>query len=172
MSKTRHQTLFQFLESLQIEYVNAELRKKIYPIIKDKKYHQRVMQHKKQKIIDIATRNGLPTIFSNDDEKSRIYSIVYRDFGLPNFLYRNKQEIQEFRKWDVINYFATASEVKIKEGDRIRVGHIIDNTFIRNRFYDNPNAVIIDHSKDIVEVKFRRSSKVVPVLIKNIARIL
>lgn len=169
--KTRNQTLFEYLESLQTEYINAELRKKIYPILKDKRFYERTMRYKKEKIKDIAHRNDLPTIFNNDDEKERIYSKTYTKYGLPNFLYRKKEDIEEFRKWDVINYFALGSEVKIDEGGgMVSVGTIMDNSNITSIFFDNIG--IIDYSKNVVLVKIKGQSTAKPVLIKYVSRIL
>jgi hypothetical protein len=169
--KTRNQTLFQYLESLQTEYINAELRKKIYPIVKDKRFYERTMKWKRQKIEDIAQRNELPTIFTNSEEKSRIYEKTYTKYGLPNFLYRNESEIVEFRKWDVINYFAKEAEVKLDEGEgKVSVGTIVDNSDISAIFFDHTD--VIDYNKNVVIVKVKGEAAQKPYLIKHISRIL
>jgi len=83
--KSRHQSLYDFLECLQLEYVTVELRSKIYPSISDKKYYKKVMGYKLEKVEDIALRNDLPTIFNNDEKRREIYEMVYTKFGATTF---------------------------------------------------------------------------------------
>lgn len=124
--KTRHQTIYEFLECLQLEYVNLELRKKIYPFANDKKYYKRTMEFKKQKIVDIATRNRLSTIFDDEQVKAKIYNQCIPQWGLPIFIYQSEDDYNNQRHWDIINYFAVGSEVKILMDDNsIAIGTII-----------------------------------------------
>jgi hypothetical protein len=168
--KTRNLSLYDYLEALQKEYINAELRKKVYPITKDKEFYKRTMLHKEEKINDIAKRNGLPTIFVDQSEHERLYALIYGESGLPKFIYRNEGDIEEFRKWDVINYFAEGSEVKVITDEEIKVGIISNNQEVRNIFFKENG--IVDDTKHVVSVKFRGEHQSEVVLIKNISRIL
>lgn len=170
--KTRNLSLFEYLEALQLEYINAELRKKIYPIIKDKKFYTRTMSYKREKIEDIAGRNKLPTIFNDDRVNFSLYEKIYTSqYGLPNFMYRNTREIDEFRKWDIINYFAKGAEVKVKVDKQTdEIGTIVDNTMIVE--IANQSNIVVDPDRLIVKVKLKGQEKSSNYLIKHICRIL
>ena len=90
MIKSRNVSHSYFLDVLQQEYICAVIRKKIYPRVGDKRYYEKVAKGKKEKIEDIAYRNGLATIF----ESKEIYDIFWRkvvnDIGYPNFIYNQK----------------------------------------------------------------------------------
>ena len=171
-NKTRHQPILEYLEALQLEYINAELRKKIYPIPKDRKFYKRTMDHKKKKIVDIATRNSMPTIFDDPAKKNEYYTRVYGEFGIPNFIYKNKDEIEEFRKWDLINYFSKNSDVRVRlEDGEVVVAKITDNKDVNDAFFKRDGS--IDEDINSVTVKERNSpSKPYPVLLRDIRRIL
>lgn len=65
MSKTKNQTIPQYLRSLTKEYFQCELRSTIYITVKDKKYWSKVSKYKRQKITDICRKNGIDSIFTN-----------------------------------------------------------------------------------------------------------
>lgn len=124
--KSRNLSTFQFFEQLQLEYIVAELRKKIYPSVKDKNYYKRVMKFKKEKIEDISTRNTLPSIFTDLSCKDDLYKRVYNEIGPPTFYYRDEDHKNEFGEQDLANYFLVGSEVKVHRGDDkgISIGRI------------------------------------------------
>lgn len=172
MHKTRDLSTFDYLQCLQREYINAELRKRIYPRVKDKRYYEKTMFYKKEKIEDIAQRNKLDTIFNSEQVKRELYDEIYNEFGLPNFLYRNTDDELEFRRWDVINYYAKKEQVKVKlESEETVVGTIVDNSELFNKF-DSFGQGNVDQEADIVMVKIRGKAQTIPVLIKNISRII
>jgi len=164
--KSRDLTIFEYFEQLQLEYIVAELRKKIYPSLKDKNYYRRVMQQKEAKIQDIALRNSLPSIFSegNGKYKREKYQEIYYERGLPNFLYRDEIMRDKFEESDINNYYYEGSEVKVfipkdkEEEEEIVIGSI--------------SSVNLDAK--LVEVKFETSSgpKYKNFSMENVTRIL
>lgn len=126
--KTRHLTMTAYFEQLQLEYIVAELRKKIYPKIKDKNYYQRVAEQKRNNIEDIASRNKIPSIFNDNNTKDLFYNKVYNEWGPPAFLYKDDAHKMEYENWDLINYYLKDNDVKFRlEGqDQIFLGKIIN----------------------------------------------
>ena len=57
IKKTRHLSTYEYLQVLQIEYIVAELRKKIYVKKKDKDFYRRVLEGIEKKIKDISTKD-------------------------------------------------------------------------------------------------------------------
>jgi hypothetical protein len=115
--KDRNLSIFDYFEQLQIEYVLAELRKKIYPSEKDKAYYTRLMEQKEIKIKDISIRNSLPSLFDSEKVKTAKYKVVYGNGGLPNFHYSNPTIEQQFKEKDVRFYYAKGGAVKVVKGD-------------------------------------------------------
>lgn len=166
-TKTRDLSMFEYLHVLQIEFVVAELRKKIYPSKKDKNYYSRVMIFKKEKIEDIATRNKLPTIFDDEAMKEKVYLEVYnREGGFPNFHYKDngktnpktgRKEIDEQMENDFYNYYLSDTEIKvIMEDNQIAIGTIKD----------------VDEENDICRVKLRHDNEIKIVTLNRVTRIL
>lgn len=122
--KSRNLSTFRFFEQLQLEYIVAELRKKIYPSVKDKGYYKKVMKFKKEKIEDICSRNSLPSIFTDPAQKEELYKYVYREIGPPLFLYRDKKHEEEFSFQDLTNYYLVGSEVKVYKDGKVIIGRI------------------------------------------------
>ena len=124
--KTRHLPLYDFLEVLQKEYLQAELRKKIYRKDKDKKFYQRVMDKKRVKIDDLATRNKFSSIFTSDEKMSELKNNLYNNGdSYPDFFYKNDIERLELEFKDFINYYSRGSEVRVDiEGGDQKVGKI------------------------------------------------
>lgn len=116
--KGRRLTFLEFFEVLQIEYIVAELRSKIYPNPKDQKYYkEREMEGKKAIIIEISSRNNFKDIFNDNLTKIKYYSQIYNDWGLPNFIYRNQKDRDIRRKSDIYNFFKKNCEVSVKLDD-------------------------------------------------------
>lgn len=130
--KDRNQSLLDFYNSLQKEYIVAELRSKIYPKSKDKKYYRRVMEGKKETIVQISERNHLPNIFSSADLKESIYNEVSPDWGIPNFTYRNKDTELWMQRNDKLNYYGVGSDFAIRVGDDVVIGRVSDNKRVLN----------------------------------------
>lgn len=166
--KSRDQPMYDFLECLQIEYVSAEVRSKIYPSNSDRKYHRRVMGYKREKIEDISLRNALPTIFNDQDKIKLIYGKVYTNFGCPSLSYRNNEDRDKFFADDVLNYFSVGSEVKINEENGVSVGVISDASQLDQVWNSDVETI---NSTPIV-VKKRNSNQDVVVLVSMVSRIL
>ena len=122
---TRHLSTYQYLQILQLEYIVTELRKKIYVKRKDKDFYKRVLEGKRKKIKDICLRNSLPSIFIEDDAKSKCYGEVYRPFGYPEFHYKNDEQIQEFKAKDFYYYYYKGADFKVKDEEQTLVGTLI-----------------------------------------------
>ena len=101
MEKTRNLSVAEYFHVIQKEYLIAEFRKKIYYNPKDKNYYQRVMNHKKKKIQDIARRNNLASIFNSDRKMSEIHSEIFDCLGKPKF---------NMSDTDIDNYYDTGNE--------------------------------------------------------------
>lgn len=156
----RKQTVAEHLDSLQSEYIVAQIRSKIYSLPKDKKYYERVMLHKKDKIEAIASINNLPTIFTDNSILVSFNSKVIPQWGIPNFIYKNEAEYIELRDQDIKNYFPNKSNVNIRISETDSIAGII---------IDNSNLLPLDdHST--VQVR-RKDGEVVAKLINHISRI-
>lgn len=105
MEKTRNLSVAEYFHVIQKEYLIAEFRKKIYYNPKDKNYYQRVMNHKKKKIQDIASRNNLASIFNSDRKMSEIHSEIFDHLGKPKF---------NMSDTDIENYYATGNEFSFR----------------------------------------------------------
>jgi hypothetical protein len=167
--KSRHQSLYDFLECLQLEYVTVELRSKIYPSINDKKYYRKVMGYKIDKIVDIASRNTLPTIFNDDDKKREIYYAVYTKFGVPAFAYKDPEDKDKFYEQDLLNYFAVGAEVKVRTETGIEVGVISDNDKLLECW---DTSTMSELEKIPIVVNKRKEGVDTIVLLSQISRIL
>lgn len=130
--KTRDITLYEYLDCLQLEYIQAELRSKIYPKPKDKTYWKKVMSGKKAKIDDIAGRNGLPTIFTDNLIKDQYRAKIVNDTGIPSFIYKEASiDDDEFKEKDFCYYYSIDNEVKVLVGNgEVSVGRITQSAYL------------------------------------------
>lgn len=159
MKKSRHLSIYDFLEILQLEYLTAELRKKIYRKEDDVAYYSKVMKYKKQKILDIAKRNTLPSIFDSEETKYTLYDKVYNGKGYPTFVYRDEDDRLANEIKDKRHYYARGGEVKVScEENKIIIGEIYK----------------VNLEKGIIFVKPRGGSKddVKPHSMENVMRII
>lgn len=147
--KTRDLTIYKYFETLQLEYIVTELRKKIYPSLSDQDYYQRVMDQKKEKIEDIASRNNLLSIFNDKKTKKFNYSQIYNAYGLPNFLYKDEEHRKKFEQLDKKYYYFPKSEVRITVDGEPKIGKIESVDFLKNKaivIVDEENYdVSLDH---------------------------
>lgn len=97
MCKTRNLSTAEYFITVQREYLMAELRKKIYPTSKDKKFYQKVMNYKKEKIEDISNRCKLKSIFNDKDMLQEFKAKLFNDIGIPNFLNRDEMEYYYYK---------------------------------------------------------------------------
>jgi hypothetical protein len=112
---TRKITFKEFYECLQREYIVALIRGQIYLHKKDKDYYNlRESVKKKQTIVEISSRNNLPSIFNDKLVKERFLSEMLSEWGLPHFVYRSSTDRLQRRPKDVINYFQKGLGVLVK----------------------------------------------------------
>ena len=124
MEGVRNIAIIEYLERLQLEYFVSELRSKIYPRVRDKKYYRRVMDGKREKIEDISEKNGIPNIFNSKKIQKQFRSNVYLPEGLPCFHYFNEEKRRGLEEPDFSNYYQIGSDVKIKTAEGIELGKI------------------------------------------------
>jgi hypothetical protein len=122
--KSRHLSILDFFDTLQVEYILADLRHKIYPRLKDKAYWNKVMVGKKATIEKLATRNSLPSIFTDDSMLRTLEKKVYRDSSYPLFTYRDEQHKMEQEYYDIKYYYLTGAEVRVEIYEDIKTGKV------------------------------------------------
>jgi hypothetical protein len=125
-SKSRNQSTYEFFETLQVEYLNAELRVKIYPKLKDKEYWKKVCEGKKATILDIANRNRLPTVFDDDQLEQALKQRIYRNESYPIFVYRNEDHKNNQEYYDLLYYYNKGAEVRFEYFGEVKVGRVKD----------------------------------------------
>ncbi len=134
MRGSRQLTQLGYLEELQKEYFMAKLRYQIHSYDKDRKYYTRVMELKKEKILDIAERNKLPHIFNDEELHDSVRSEIYPRSGLPFFIIEPNE---------IIRYYSRGTEVRVDLESRTTTGVI----------------VFTNTEKHIVEVKLKGDSE-------------
>ncbi len=170
--KDKDQSIYEFYETLQKEYIVCDLRKKIYPREKDKRYYERTLKFKEGKIIDISERNQLPSIFNSESVKKDIVGKIFNEFGLPNFIYRNEAEKQELRNKDIYHYYGEGVEVKVKSEDGIKIGVISMGIDVSWDYVDGSQfKQMVINNDEIVCVKLRGESESLPILTSRVSRI-
>ncbi len=90
-----------YYAQIQREYLIAEFRKKIYYSPKNKKYYERIMNFKKEKINDISQRNNLNSIFNSADLMTEVKNELFDHNNKP--IFRMTDE-------DMINYYSKGAE--------------------------------------------------------------
>lgn len=103
--KTRNISIAEYFLVLQKEYLIADFRRKIYYNPKDKAYYRKVMHYKKEKIDNIAARNHLDSIFTNESKLEELKSELFDEFGVPKF---------DMTVKDLRNYYAFGNEFSYK----------------------------------------------------------
>lgn len=125
--KSRDQKFREFFEILQLEYIVAELRYRIYLDEEKKQKSLDIMEMKKKKILDMAVRNSLKTIFEDcrigctsyfDPElKKSLYARIYPEIGFPNFIYRDDMHRKQIEFLDKKFYFAHGTVLNTPDGE-------------------------------------------------------
>ena len=158
--KKRDQPIYTYFESLQLEYLLYELRRKIYVHKKDKKYCEKVMSFKCAKITNIAKRNSLQDIFNDEGKREEFRLLVYGKKGYPNFgiiNYKTQEERLEFEQKDRDNYYSIGCDYRVEvEEDVFKIGSLVE----------------IFHDKGICHIKLRKERDVTVSSISCLTRIL
>lgn len=123
----RRLSIYEYFQKLQLEFVVAELRSKIYFRPQDKEYWQSVMAKKRKNIEDIVSKNNLPSIFDDKDVKRQYENDVFLDSEkyFPSFNYRDEEQKRKIEIWDHINYYSLGSQFRCVIENEIIVGKII-----------------------------------------------
>lgn len=132
------QNIIGYLEALQVEYLISEIRRKIYPSPSDKRFYERVMLRKEDKIKDIATKNTLLSIFNSEIVRNEYIGKLYNVKGLPNF---GKYQTKE----DIINYYSINSIVKVYDSPNSDMYDFQTGTIIK---YDNRKLFVTVYMSD------------------------
>jgi len=151
--KTRDLTIYKYFEQLQLEYIVIELRKKIYPSLNDQEYYSRVMEQKKEKVEDIASRNNLLSIFNDKKTRKFQYNQIYSSYGMPNFIYKDEEHRQKYEPLDRRYYYFPGSEVKINIDAEPKVGNIVSADF-------NKNKAVVMVEKEKYEIPLEHISRI------------
>lgn len=114
IKKSRHITIVDYLEQLQLEYISAKIRYTISRKEVDKTYWQTVMFHKECKIKDIANRNVIQHCFTNKELYNKLFNTIVV-YGFPKLQYRDFYQKQRLQQKDFKNYFSKGSIFKYKE---------------------------------------------------------
>lgn len=120
----RKLTIYQYFEVLQIEYIVANLRSKIYRLAKDKEYWNKVKENKKVKIEEISNRNSLPNIFSDSSMKEDIERMIFNEYTHPNFHYKDEEQKATQGYYDLLYYYYVGAEVSYNLFGEVKVGKI------------------------------------------------
>lgn len=150
--RSRKISFVEYFENLQKEYIVAELRYKIYPNEKDKKYYkEREMNGKRQKIEDISARNNLENIFTSQYVKKKFYDQVYNQSGLPNFIYRDEMDKLKRGALDIYNYFSKSTPVTVIYNDCCLRGRVegvdIKNDSVIVYIFDLEKSIFVDFTQ-------------------------
>lgn len=114
--KSRNITKYEYLQVLQEEYTINDLKRRIYFSEPSKNFYANVMHNKKLKILDLAKKLELDTIFNSVTLEKEFRDKVLPKKGLPNF---------QMTEEDILNYFSSESEVKIWISDTENVSGVI-----------------------------------------------
>lgn len=137
----------EFYDCLQREYIVANLRSKIYERQKDRDYYiYREMEGKERTIKAIASRNNLPSIFTDSGLKKRFESEIYNEWGLPNFIYRSDSDRANRRPKDILAYFHKGVEVSVKSSS----GEIVKGVVVWTDLEKQSSYVLVGKEKILV----------------------
>lgn len=171
--KDKDQSIYEFYETLQMEYLVCELRRKIYPRDKDKKYYGKTALHKEKKIKDISERNHLPSIFNDETLKKSLMDRIFGEFGLPKFTYRNDEEKRELQPKDVYYYYNSGIEVRVKMEDGVKVGTISQGVDAEWKHVDGSQyKQLVVNNDEVIKVKFRGEDEDSVVLTSRASRVM
>lgn len=122
--KDRDIPLGDYYGRLQIEYICYKFREKVYVRKEDKKKFQDISKGKRNKIESISNKNnGLPSIFNDEGIRKWALEKFFNEWGLPNYQYRDDYQKNIGKgKWDKLYYFKKGTELKIKVGDKVKIG--------------------------------------------------
>ena len=139
VKKSRSLSKYEYFQILQLEWIVADLRFRIYHNEKDKEYWDKVKEGKRVKIEDIGEVNRLPTIFSDQEMLADLQRKIYRTKGHPNFLYKDEKDREIQEPLDLLNYYRAGIDVRYEIDDEVIVGKI------KAYLVYAPTITVIDH---------------------------
>jgi len=151
--KSRDISVGDLFTNLQLEYISYKVRELIYTRPEDKKKFNDICGKKREKIEAIASKNCLPTIFNNSNSQEKYSRSFFKDWGLPNFQYRDEYKKKVYGWWDPIYYFKDKVDIKYNNGKEVFLGSIV-----RYNAYDE--VVSIDIEGKITEVQLHLVSRI------------
>lgn len=101
MEKTRNLSIAEYFVQIQLEYLIADFKRKIYYNPKDKAYWTKVCNYKKEKIEEIANRSHLNTIFNSSSKMLEFRKRIFDSNNKPTFQMNEKD-------WN--NYYMSGNE--------------------------------------------------------------
>ena len=146
--KTRNLSPYQFFQILQVEWIVADLRTRIYPKGKNRDYWEKVKEGKEIKFTQIADKNTLPTILTDEEMRRSLESKVYNEKGLPNFLYKDEAQRDAQEPLDLAYYYNKGTEVRFMYLADQKIG--IVKSYLP---YKDPIIVIAEEQEYTVNVK-------------------
>lgn len=151
-NKSRNLTVVELFEILQREYIVCELRAKIYPLDKHKDYWKDLMEKKKIKIIDIAKKNALFSIFDDKRIKMDYDKKIMPDLGFPNFIYKDDAQRLLQEKWDIHNYYLPQTTVTVYDtiSSKFSKGTIESVDLVRRKIKVEINSVSKEYELETV----------------------
>lgn len=108
MDTKKNLSAAEYFHVVQQEYLMAEFRRKIYFSPKDKRYYERLMQYKREKIEDIGMRYRLLSIFNSVDKVNAIRAELFDPLGRP-MLHMSEQDWKNY--YSVNSDFSYRGEV-------------------------------------------------------------
>ena len=124
----RKLSIYQYFEALQIEWLVADLRCRIFKSQKDKDYWNKVKEGKRVKIESIGNKNKIPTIFNDNELKNDLINRIYNDYSYPDFHYKDEENRNSQGYWDLLNYYSKGSEVRYEDMGEVKVGRVVEYT--------------------------------------------
>lgn len=151
--KSRHLSIYQFFETLQLEWLIADLRFRISIKAKDKEYWKKVKEGKQLTIEGIADRNSLPTIFTDSDLKADLEKRIYGSGNYPDFHYKDESNKQLQGYWDLLHYYRPGTEVRFDLFGEIKVGKI-------KTYRVNDPKLKVEHNDEIFDLALAEISRI------------
>jgi hypothetical protein len=155
--KSRDISVGDLFTNLQLEYISYRVRSLIYTRLEDKKKFNDICLKKREKIEAISTKNCLPVIFSNKKSQEKYLKSFFKEWGLPNFQYRDDYKKKVYGWWDPIYYFKDKVDIKYNNKGDIVLGVISRYDAHRNLITINIDNKLILTETQLVSRIFSES---------------
>lgn len=146
LPRTRIIPICDFYTRLQLEYLSYRMRALTYQRAFDKKKFDDICTKKREKIVQIALENRLPSIFNSEEQRVKYLSKFLNDGGCPNFCYRDDYQARVKGYYDKFYYFAEGSSVRVTIDASVELGCIIKCDIQDERLTVNVNGSTVEAS--------------------------